>query len=605
MKILHWLEISNFKTYGDSGRIPLDQPSVLIGPNNCGKTTALQALALWSIGVRTWQQDGRDSRSRKRSGKSLNRLNILSVPVPKTRHFWKNLKVSGKDLRLSVGVGVQGDIVPVTMLFRHHPSDELIYAEPDPTSLEHPEALARAAQLDVALLYPMSGIAADEPLISRNRIDYHMGRGSTAEVLRNLCLMVHQNNPDDWLEITELMRRLFQVSLTVPRENEGGSLDLLYSQIGADRPLDLSLSGRGFQQMLLILAHLYSHKGSVLLVDEPDAHLEILRQQQIYALLHAIADRNGCQVLMTTHSEVVMQEALDRHLTLILGGHAEDLVSRPAIREALRRFGAAQYVRARESGHVLYLQSPSDLAMLRALAERLQHPVRERIADGAHLNVYYLQEPHPATDQVEEEVLDAVEGAYGQRARDHFFALRSILPELRGLEIVDEEHRGLKPSATAGFRRLPWKRSELENGLVTPSLLMDWGQPEGMDLFSDQRQSILDALILEQVFDGHRTDFENFCQANPSTQNTIWRARTQGRRLTPLAEAFFTGIAAATGTSVLLESRDLHRLVARLDVRLIDPAIASVLDDIAAVLTPEPGQQGEELQAETTAAALS
>ena len=46
MRILHWLEISNFKSYGTSGRIPLDHPSVLIGPNNCGKTTALKEIWL-------------------------------------------------------------------------------------------------------------------------------------------------------------------------------------------------------------------------------------------------------------------------------------------------------------------------------------------------------------------------------------------------------------------------------------------------------------------------------------------------------------------------------------------------------------------------------
>ena len=267
MRILHWLEISNFKSYGSSGRIPLEHPSVLIGPNNCGKTTALQAIALWAIAARTWQLESKDSKAKKRTGKPLNRLTILSVPVPKTRHFWKNLKVSGKDLRITAGMEIEGGVVPVTMIFRHHASDELIYAEPHPSTLSQPEALAKAAQLDVALLYPMSGIAADEPLITRNRIDYHMGRGSTAEVLRNLCLVVHQNSPQDWQEITGLMRRLFQVSLTTPTENEGGSLDLFYEQIGADRPLDLSLAGRGFQQVLLILAHLYAHKSSVLLID--------------------------------------------------------------------------------------------------------------------------------------------------------------------------------------------------------------------------------------------------------------------------------------------------------------------------------------------------
>lgn len=586
MRILHWLEISNFKSYGSSGCIPLEHPSVLIGPNNCGKTTALQAIALWSIAVRTWQQESKDSKAKKRTGKPLNRLTILSVPVPKTRHFWKNLKVSGKDLHISVGIDIDGSVEPITMVFRHHPSDELIYAEPHPTTASNPQALARAAQLDVALLYPMSGISADEPLITRNRIDYHMGRGSTAEVLRNLCLVVHQDNPSDWQEITDLMHRLFQVSLTSPKENEGGSLDLFYEQSGADRPLDLSLAGRGFQQTLLILSHLYSHKGSVLLIDEPDAHLEILRQQQIYALLSSIADRNRCQVLMATHSEVVMQEALDSHLTLILGGHAEDLASKPAIKEALKRFGAAHYVRARETGHVLYLEGSTDLAMLRAFADRLEHPVRDLIADGSHLNVYYLQDNRPDPGQSPEELLDAVEGAFGQKARDHFFALRRILPDLRGLEIIDNDNRGLQDSEDGGFARLPWRRYELENYVITPQLLIDWAHPDGPDLFADQRRDILENLVLEMVFDGNDVDFENYTVANPATQSTIWRAQTQTKKLSLIAEEFFRRVADATGTPILLRKRDFFRLIERLEVGSIDPEVTSKLDAVQKLLQP-------------------
>ena len=52
MRLLHYLEIRNFKRFGDTQRIELDHPAVLIGPNNCGKTTAIQALALWSQGLR-------------------------------------------------------------------------------------------------------------------------------------------------------------------------------------------------------------------------------------------------------------------------------------------------------------------------------------------------------------------------------------------------------------------------------------------------------------------------------------------------------------------------------------------------------------------------
>ncbi|MFM9073563.1 MAG: ATP-dependent nuclease [Cyanobium sp.] len=586
MRILHWLEISNFKGYRSSGRIPLEHPSVLIGPNNCGKTTALQAIALWAISVRTWQLESKASKAKQRTGKPLNRLSILSVPVPKTRHFWNNLKVSVQGLKISVGLELEGRVVPVTMVFRHHPSDELIYAEPHPSTASNTEALARAAQLDVALLYPMSGISADEPLITRNRIDFHMGRGSTAEVLRNLCFMVHQDNPQDWQEITALMRRLFQVSLTTPQENEGGSLDLFYEQIGADRPLDLSLAGRGFQQMLLILAHLYFHKGSVLLIDEPDAHLEILRQQQIYALLSAIADRNGCQVLMATHSQVVMQEALDGNLTLILKGHAEDLASKPAIRESLKRFGAAHYVRARETGHVLYLEGSTDLAMLRAFADRLRHPVRDLITDGSQLNVYYLQDNRPEPGQSPEDLLDAVEGAFGEKARDHFYALRRLLPDLRGLEILDNDNRGLQNSQEGGFIRLPWKRYELENYIVTPQLLMEWAQPTVADLFADQRAAILSQLLLDSVFASNDADFQNYLQANPSTQSTLWRAQTQTQKLSLLAEEFFRRVAQATATPILLRKTDLYRLIERQDLALIDPEVGEKLDAIQLLLQP-------------------
>ena len=49
MRLLHYLEIRNFKHFGDRQRIELDHPAVLIGPNNCGKTTAIQAIALWSL----------------------------------------------------------------------------------------------------------------------------------------------------------------------------------------------------------------------------------------------------------------------------------------------------------------------------------------------------------------------------------------------------------------------------------------------------------------------------------------------------------------------------------------------------------------------------
>ena len=42
MRLPHYLEIQNFKRFGDKQRFELDHPAVLTGPNNCGRTTAIQ-----------------------------------------------------------------------------------------------------------------------------------------------------------------------------------------------------------------------------------------------------------------------------------------------------------------------------------------------------------------------------------------------------------------------------------------------------------------------------------------------------------------------------------------------------------------------------------
>ena len=45
------LTIRNFKLF-DEVEIELGDRVVFIGPNNAGKTSALQALALWDVGVK-------------------------------------------------------------------------------------------------------------------------------------------------------------------------------------------------------------------------------------------------------------------------------------------------------------------------------------------------------------------------------------------------------------------------------------------------------------------------------------------------------------------------------------------------------------------------
>jgi len=587
MKLLHYVEIENFKRYGDVQRIELDHPSVLIGPNNCGKTSALQAIALWSIGLKTWLAESANSKAETRTGKALNRLNMLSVPVPKTRHLWNNLKTSKRDLRITVGFDFKGEIVPVTMEFTHHSSDELVYCKPGAALPTDDMAFVAAAGLEVSLLYPMSGITADEAVILPKRIEYLMGRGSTAEVLRNICLLLAEGRPKDWQQVTELMRRLFHVRLGTPMVNDNGGVDLAYTQDGTVGDMDLGLSGRGFQQMLLIFSHLFLHKNSVLLIDEPDAHLEILRQRQVFTLLRDIAHRNGSQVILVTHSEVVLSEALDTNLTLILDGKSDDLAGKREIKNALKHYGAEHYVRARETGHVLYVEGSTDIDMLRAFARKLSHPVAELLDEEGRLNVYYLQDNFPGPARDNHEQLERVEGGFGLTAREHFRAIRSMLSSLNGLAIYDHDGRPRKESEGGGLTEIQWRRYEPENYLVNPQTLEHWvdkhlGQEE---LFASSRKQVMNAMLAEFVFNDEPEDLDAYLRADQPTRKALWRAKTQHLKLSRFAEEFFRRIAAATATPMLLRKGLLHELVAICDADELNGDVKAKLDALHKLLS--------------------
>ena len=87
------LIVCNFKRFRRV-EVELANHVVFIGPNNSGKTTALQALALWDVGLRKWQEKrGGKEAPAKRAGVAVNRRDLISVPVPNAKLLWQNLHV--------------------------------------------------------------------------------------------------------------------------------------------------------------------------------------------------------------------------------------------------------------------------------------------------------------------------------------------------------------------------------------------------------------------------------------------------------------------------------------------------------------------------------
>ncbi len=216
---------------------------------------------------------------------------------------------------------------------------------------------AQASAVQVAFLPPMSGLAATETRLVPGAVNVLVGEGRTAEVLCNLCFRVHEEQPDAGQKIVTQIQNLFGADLQPPLYiyiAERGEIAMTYRE--RETMLELASAGRGLQQTLLLLAYMYANPGAVMLLDEPDAHLEILRQRQIYRLLSDGARQSGSQLIAASHSEVLLNEAAGRDLVFAFGAvgppHRID-GSHSQVLKGLASIGFEQYCQAEQVGWVL------------------------------------------------------------------------------------------------------------------------------------------------------------------------------------------------------------------------------------------------------------
>ena len=88
----------------------------------------------------------------------------------------------------------------------------------------------------------------------------------------------------------------------------------------------------------------YANQGAVLMVDEPDAHLEILRQRQTYQLLVDAARENGNQIIVASHSAVLLNEAAGKDVVVAFVGKPHRIDGRASqVHKALEEIGYEDY----------------------------------------------------------------------------------------------------------------------------------------------------------------------------------------------------------------------------------------------------------------------
>ncbi len=562
--------LRNFKSFRDQ-TFPVSDTIVLAGPNNSGKSTLLQALSTWALARDRWRlKRAGGTETGRRNAVPITRRDFTSLPLREFDLLWPlrstalskdELVGAGKKpgeprlIEIEVaGTGGVGGADPwsLTMELRYQ-GPEQIYVKP--TGARIPES---ALEIRVVHCPPFSGIGAEERRLDFGAQNHELGKGKPGEVLRNLILEVW-NEKTHWEELVQDIQELFRFTLLPPQYEERLTPFILCEYLpgipnGKGRTTmphyDIASGGSGFHQVLLLLSFFYARPASILLLDEPDAHLHVVLQRQIYDRLRDVANRRRSQMILATHSEVLLDGTPPTRVISFLGAphglvHA---LQKDQVREAMSRLTTLDLMLAEEKRAILYCEGESDFKILSAWARVIAHPAQR-----------FFENPF----------FHAISGSNPREAKRHLFALRAIHPLLRGLLLLDGDNRGLSDHEVIGdgLEAIRWTRYEIENYLIVPDAIARFLGGDAPDLFQSAHA--------EAALDYLRSELPPSTFHNPLVDNETLKSVRASKDLLPrMFEA----------AGFPMEKGDYFLLAEKLRPAEVHPDVRRVLDRIASLI---------------------
>ena len=329
------LEVRNFKRFRDA-TFELDDQLVIVGSNNCGKTTVLQAIALWAEAWGHWSQDAaasawlRSSSSEVRTSAgsyvATTLETIQSVAVTDFAHLWHD-----KNVREPIVLDMHARTWKVALEL-HFKTSRTIAVRPADSVRGRELRTCNLSPSAVAYIPSALRIEKTESVFEEDVLRARLSRDRGASVLRNLLLRLSESR-DRWNKLTNETHALFGYELRLP--SRGEPLSVFYRHSDSDNWLEIACAGSGFLQVLLLHSSLLYGEPVVVLIDEPDMHLHRLLQNEVYGRLRRSRES---QLIVSTHSDVLVDAAELNRLRSVTDAGLVRVEHAPRLQDASRRW---------------------------------------------------------------------------------------------------------------------------------------------------------------------------------------------------------------------------------------------------------------------------
>lgn len=306
--------IKKFKKINEV-RIGLGKITVLVGSNNAGKTSVLQAIQFFNsvaqAGAKSHQNHKKwfSNIDSETYSASIDPDALLYTPSNDvySLHYGEKLKQGRKiefEIKDSFGNETKIRLSPGKNknIMVNFDGKKIL------RSLEGAEPFA--------IFSPgIAGISAEEEFRNAGVIRKAAIRGDANSVFRNIIWALSELGGDVWDAFIKDLNDIFpDVDVNVrfnPDLDTNISVEI--ARNGEFNSIPVDLSGTGLLQCIHILSYIHLYNPRMIILDEPDSHIHPENQVILAKLLSNLAEkRENFQVILATHSRYIVETLMER-----------------------------------------------------------------------------------------------------------------------------------------------------------------------------------------------------------------------------------------------------------------------------------------------------
>jgi len=343
--------------------VALQAMNVLVGPNNCGKSTIIDAFKILSVALRRARARRPDivmgPKGRAYGYELAADIVAVSLENSHTDYADNETTISfrisnGNHLQLYFPKGGGCTLLPI----------------PQGRAISTAAAFKSEYSISVAIVPVLGRVEHEETLLQKETVQRHIETHLASRHFRNFW----HHFPDNFAEFSTI------VAETWP------TMQILAPEIIHDRVSRLSMfclenritreifwAGSGFQIWCQLLTHIVAGRGSTLLVvDEPEIYLHPDVQRQLVNILRGC----GSDVLLASHSAEIIGEADPSDILLIdkKKRSGQRLRDAEGVQCALEKIGSSQNItltRLARNRRILFVENDLDIHLIRRFARQL------------------------------------------------------------------------------------------------------------------------------------------------------------------------------------------------------------------------------------------